>query len=83
MLDDIDNTKYTEKLDLPICNDSVTSNKKKKSRDDSNDEETNKDSESSSYNIEEAKEKSGTHFRLKNIPTIYQDTQGYPYTKFD
>ena len=42
-LDDMDNTKLTEKLDLPTRNDSVTQKKAKKARDDSDDKETTKD----------------------------------------
>ena len=49
LLYDMYNTKFTEKLDLPVRNDSVTPNgKKKQARDDLDYEETTKDSESSS-----------------------------------
>ena len=44
LLDDMDNIKFTEKLDLPMRNDSVTTKKKEIERDDLDDEETTKDS---------------------------------------
>ena len=52
----MDNTKFTENLELPVRNYSVTpNNNKKETRDDLYDEEANKDSESQSDKIEEEK----------------------------
>ena len=49
LLDDMYNTKFTEKLDPPVSNDSVTPNKmEKQTRDHLYDKETAKDLESSS-----------------------------------
>ena len=66
LLDDMDNTKFKEKLDLTMHNDSVTPKKKRtKTSDDLDYEETTKYSESSSDKKEKAKEKLVANFSVK------------------
>ena len=64
-LDDMDNTKFKEKLDLTMNNYSVTLKKRTKTSDDLDYEETTKYSESSSDKKEEEKEKLVAKFSVK------------------